>query len=745
MPDYCAYVAVDTVYEIDGEYRYKIPDGLESICVGDAVSVPFGRRDVSTHGIVLDIKQENTDGLKSVLHGDSFSVGREGVGLIKFIKSRYFCTYMDAFRLLIPVNLEEKPAPLYEKYYFLNDKEYCKTLFLQNGSVKKNCEKQFYVLNLLSETEMSADEILLKGVSRSTLKTLETKNVIGVTMKQKRRNPLSSTALEYAPNERNILNEEQRKAYLEISANINSGNAHLLYGVTGSGKTHVFMALIDDVLAAGKSCMLLLPEISLTFQIVRRLYGRYGEKLAVLHSGLSKGEKKDEWQRIADGEARILVGTRSAVFAPMQNLGLIIIDEEQEHTYKSEMTPKYNAKDVALYRMHKQNGLLLLASATPSFENYFRGIEGIIGFSRLEQRYNKQPLPKVVTVDLRNEVAAGNKNLISRHLAAEIEENLKNKEQTILFINRRGYAGFVQCLGCSAVRKCPYCGIPLSYHKSDKKLHCHYCNYSENTTTVCPDCGALLRYSGAGTQKAEEQISMLFPNVRIARMDADSVSAKPNRERILKAFGNGEYDILLGTQMITKGLDFPNVTLVGVLNADSLLYSSDFRAYEKTFSILTQVTGRAGRSGKTGRAIVQTFSPSHEVLKFAYNQDYEGFYSNQIALRKALLYPPYSDLCQMVFVAESESAATDAAYSFIDCLRRLTETPDFDDVPITAIKPTVTAVPMVDGRTRVRTIIKCRDRAKTRRLLDTVYTAILKDSKYKNVQITADMNPQTIL
>ena len=299
--------------------------------------------------------------------------------------------------------------------------------------------------------------------------------------------------------------------------------------------------------------------------------------------------------------------------------------------------------------------------------------------------------------------------------------------------------------GCSAVRKCPHCGIPLAYHKADRKLRCHYCNYSENFGTVCPDCGALLRYSGAGTQKAEEQLSLLFPEAKIARMDADSVCAKPNRERILKAFGNGEYDILLGTQMITKGLDFPDVTLVGVLNADSLLYSSDFRAYEKTFSLLTQVTGRAGRSGKVGRAVIQTFSPSHEVLKYAYDQDYEGFYANQILIRRALLYPPFSDLCQMVFIADTEAAATDTAYSFIDRLRNLTETDEYDDVPITVIKPTVTAVPMVDGRIRVRTIIKCRDKAKTRRLFDTVYTAMLKDSKYKNIQITADMNPQNIL
>lgn len=745
MPNYCAYVAVDTVYEIDGEYRYQIPDNLGSLCIGDAVTVPFGRGDLPSHGLVLDIKQENTDGLKSVYHSDSFSVGKEGVDLVKFIKSRYFCTYMDAFRLLTPVNLEENIAPVYDKYYFLNDRKYSETLLMQNGAVRKSCEKQFYVTELLAQSEMSADEILLKGVSRSTLKTLENKNVIGVVMKQKRRNPLSFMSRECVPSEGNNLNEQQKQAYREISAKLNSGSAHLLYGVTGSGKTHVFMALMDDVLSAGKSCMLLLPEISLTFQIIRRLYGRYGDKLAVLHSGLSKGEKRDEWQRIADGEANVLVGTRSAVFAPMQNLGLIIIDEEQEHTYKSEKTPKYNAKDVALYRMHKRNGLLLLASATPSFENYFRGKEGIIGLSILTQRYNRQPLPKVVTVDLRNEAAAGNKNLISRFLAKEIEENLKNKEQTILFINRRGYAGFVQCIGCSAVRKCPHCGIPLAYHKADRKLRCHYCNYSENFGTVCPDCGALLRYSGAGTQKAEEQLSLLFPEAKIARMDADSVCAKPNRERILKAFGNGEYDILLGTQMITKGLDFPDVTLVGVLNADSLLYSSDFRAYEKTFSLLTQVTGRAGRSGKVGRAVIQTFSPSHEVLKYAYDQDYEGFYANQILIRRALLYPPFSDLCQMVFIADTEAAATDTAYSFIDRLRNLMETDEYDDVPITVIKPTVTAVPMVDGRIRVRTIIKCRDKAKTRRLFDTVYTAMLKDSKYKNIQITADMNPQNIL
>lgn len=739
-------VAVDIVYAADVPYTYAVPDSLSGrLSPGDLVTVPFGGGNRTLDAVVLETGHGDGENLKTVLTKKKFSVGAENLPLLRFIKSKCFCSLMEACRLLLPSPDARPAVPLYERVYALGDASLAETMRNPDGTVRKSCEKQLYVLELLKQEPRTLEDLLLRGISRSTLKTLETKNGVRVTMRQTFRNPLSFAENEYILNEENRLNPDQQKAFEEIRANLNSGGAHLLYGVTGSGKTHVFIALIDEILAKGKSCLLLIPEISLTFQIIRRLYGRYGDLLAVLHSGLSKGERSDEWERISKGAARVVVGTRSAVFAPVRDLGLIIIDEEQEHTYKSEMSPRYNAKDVALFRVHQAGGLLLLASATPSLESYYRAGEGTIGKSVLPVRYNGQPLPKVMTVDMGQEAKAGNKNIVSRFLAGEIQKNLDAGEQSILFLNRRGYAGFVQCSDCREVRVCPHCGIPLSYHTAGRKLLCHYCGYAEEACAVCPRCGGKMRYSGAGTQKAEEQLAALFPSARILRMDADSVSAKGSREDILRAFGNREYDILLGTQMITKGLDFPSVTLVGVLNADSLLYSSDFRAYERTFSLLTQVIGRAGRSDKSGRAVIQTFSPGHEVLRYAYEQDYPGLFENQLPLRKTLLYPPFSDLCQAVFIAEEESGAEKAAYAFIELLKGLLEKPEYDGVPLSVIRPTLTAVPMVDGRPRFRVIIKCRDRASTRNLLSEGYRLFMKDPVHKNLTVALDMNPQNIL
>ncbi len=732
--------AVDTVYSADGVFSYALPHGLE-VGIGDMVTVPFGKGNRQISALVLDVTEGNAEGLKTVISKKHTSIGPQGVAMVKFLKSKCFCTYMDGCRLVQPAEAKNSGAPLYHRFYALAE-----NLDELLAKTKKLTEKQSAVIRALSEGHKSASDLEAIGIGRAVLKTLESKGMVRVVLKQIYRNPLAFAVRQDDGDKKdNDLNAEQQKAFEEIKANLTSGSAHLLYGVTGSGKTHVFMALIDEVLAKGQSVILLIPEISLTFQIIKRLYGRYGDLLAVLHSGLSKGERADEWERIEKGIARIVVGTRSAVFAPAKKLGLIIMDEEQEHTYKSEMTPRYSAKDVALFRMHSNKGLLLLASATPSFESFYRAKEGIIGYSRLTERFNGHALPKVITVDLRYEAASGNTSSISRLLAREIELNLKNGEQTILFINRRGYAGFVQCTKCSKVHRCPSCGIPLSYHMSGNTLTCHYCGYSVPSETYCSDCGAKLRYSGTGTQKAEEQLSKLFPSARIVRMDADSVAGKNSREDILKAFGNKEYDILLGTQMITKGLDFPSVTLVGVLNADSMLYSSDFRAYEKTFSLLTQVTGRAGRSEKSGRAVIQTYSPEHEVLKFAYAQDYEDFYESQIPLRRNMLYPPFSELCQAVFVTDGEEKAFAAANRYIEYIKKKLTLPEYQSVSLSIIRPAVTSVPMVDGRSRVRIIIKCRDKAITRRLFSAAHTDFIRDPEMKNVSAALDMNPQNIL
>jgi len=536
-----------------------------------------------------------------------------------------------------------------------------------------------------------------------------------------------------------ILNDEQDKAYREIKEKLGSGDAHLLFGITGSGKTLVYIKLIDDVLASGKTALLLVPEIALTYQIVTRLYDCYGSQLAVLHSALTKSERKDTFSLIESGEKKVVVGTRSALFAPMRNLGIIIIDEEQEHTYKSEMTPKYASNEVAAFIAKISKSLLVVASATPSFESYKLAKTGKIGLSEIKHRYNSQPLPKVVLVDMHDEIMAGNKSLCSKLLAEEISVNLQKHEQSILFMNRRGYNTFVGCVKCGTAITCPYCGIAMTYHKNTERVVCHYCGYSSPVPETCPSCGAkTMKYSGAGTQKAEEELKNLFPEARILRMDADTVSEKGSRDEILNAVSNNECDILLGTQMITKGLDFPNVTLVGVLLADTLLFSSDYRAFETTFSMITQVVGRAGRSGKSGRAVIQSFYPEHRVFRYALDQDYEGFYSNETAFRKTMLYPPFCDICRVTFIAKTEEEAFDAAERFEDLLRKKQEQ---NNLPLRVIPAKSTSVPLVNTLPRVRILIKCLDNAKQRSVLSEAYIEFTKNKDNKNIHTDIDMNP----
>lgn len=733
-------VAVKTVYIADKPYTYAVPENLE-VFVGSLVRVPFGKGDRAYDGVVLSVLENCTEkNVKTILSVSSFSIGEEGVALANYIKNRYFCSLFDAFRLLTPSFSGKGSTPIFEKFAELeNDFE---------SKPTPKSDKQKRVIEVLKKKgKISLEELVFEtAVSRSVISTLEKNGYIKIVMEQKLRVPYAVKRAKREQKAGNFLNEKQKKVFEEISENLGSGKCHLLYGVTGSGKTHVFISLIDKILSEGKSAIVLLPEISLTFQVVTRFFSYYGDKVAVLHSGLSKGEKSDEWERIKKGDARIVIGTRSAVFAPVKNLGIIIIDEEQEHTYKSEKSPKYHAREIAAFRASREKALLLLASATPSFETFYKAKEGIIGYSEITERFNSQPLPKVITVDLGREVYSGNSLSISRLLAKEIEENLKKGEQIILFMNRRGHSSYIACPKCKYVYRCPNCGISLSYHASDNLLHCHYCNHKEPMPLSCKECGSgILNYSGVGTQKIEEQLKKLFPNIRVLRMDADSVTAKNSRDEILTAFGEKEYDVLLGTQMITKGLDFPNVTLVGVLNADGLLYSSDFRAYEKTFSLITQVTGRAGRSEKSGRAVVQTFSPAHEVLKFAYEQDYIGFYNNQILLRKSLLYPPFCDICQCIFISESEEKSFCAAEKFISFIAKALEKKENENIKMSIIKPKITDVPLVDGKSRVRILIKCKDTKKTRSLLVSVYNDFIKNKENRDISAGIDINPLTIL
>ncbi len=738
------FVAVEDVpSSADKLYEYLVPDGISSQAVPGAVcTVPFGRGDHRRVGFILkvlesdDVSRSELKHLISVRNGDEAELFFNDLtlSLITYIRDKTFCSWFDASKLVLPSGYTKNSGVVCEKTVKLND-----------VSAVGGNEKQKKLIELLREKgELSLCRITDEfGMSRASVCTLEKKGIVSYGKIEVYSDPTKAYTEGVKEDKSPImLSDEQSKAYSEITKLRNSGKTHLLYGVTGSGKTLVYIKLIDDVLADGKSAILLIPEISLTFQIVRRLISRYGDQLAVLHSALTERERYDTSRLIALGKKRVVVGTRSAVFAPVKDLGIIIIDEEQENTYKSEMNPRYSAIDTAAFIALKSNSLLLLASATPSFESFYRAESGRITKSTLTQRFNGQPLPEIIVADMHNEVMAGNRSIYSSVLLREIEKNIKSGEQSILFLNRRGYNSFVSCLSCGEPVKCPYCGIALSYHKNANRLMCHYCSYSTDVPKHCDKCGSeLIRYKGAGTQKAEDELLRIFPELRIQRMDADTVTGKTDRDDILNSVKNHECDVLLGTQMITKGLDFSNVTLVGVLMADMSLYSSDFRAYEKTFSLITQVVGRAGRAEKHGRAVVQTFSPTHRVLKYSFNQDYEAFYNNEMALRRSLVYPPYCDLCQAVFVAPTEEQAFSGAEKFIEMVSAEMEGAN---LPVRIIKPKPTSVPMVDGRYRVRTLIRCKDVFAQREIFRKIYIEFSKDKECKEIQMTLDMNPAVV-
>lgn len=582
------------------------------------------------------------------------------------------------------------------------------------------------------------------GVTQSVITALIKKGILE--QYEKRIYRMSYRNITRGTMPRELLSEDQQRAYETILSEYRRGQAcaSLLFGVTGSGKTQVFMKLIDDVRNDKKTVIMLVPEISLTPQVVAKFYSRFGKDVAVLHSGLSLGERLDEWQRIKDGGAGIVIGTRSAIFAPVSNLGLIIIDEEQESTYKSESSPRYHARDAARFRCARSNAMLLLASATPSVESFFAAETGRYKLIRLDKRYGDAKLPDIIMVDMKNEIAVGNDGPISRRLCAELEKNLQDGKQSILLINRRGYNTFVSCAACGHVITCPNCSIALTYHSANKRLMCHYCGYSVKAGTKCPECNEkFLRYSGTGTQKAQHVVEELFPNAKILRMDTDTTSERYSHEKMFEKFRKGEYDILIGTQMVAKGLNFPNVTLVGVLSADQSLYADDFRAAERTFSLLTQVTGRAGRSKDPGRAVIQTQTPDNEVLRLVAKQDYEAFYKAETALRRELLYPPFCDICEVGFSGISENAVANAAEDFFARLRKTV----FSDgqMPIRVMKPSPAGVAKMAGRFRYRIIIKCRNSRNFRAMLASLLESCGKNPLYKKVLVFADINPMNLL
>lgn len=541
------------------------------------------------------------------------------------------------------------------------------------------------------------------------------------------------------------LTDEQQAAHDKLAELSVSGKASvsLLYGVTGSGKTSVYMSVIDRVLDEGKSVIVMVPEIGLTPQTISLFCKRYGGDIAVFHSALSVRERLDQWKRVKNGEARIIIGTRSAVFAPVKNIGLIIIDEEQEHTYKSEQTPRYDAIDVAKFRAAYNKCLLLLASATPSVESYAAAQSGKYELCTLTKRYGNAVLPEVLTVDMRSEPKAENSKAISQTLYNCLKETLENGKQSILLINRRGFHTFAACNSCGDVICCPHCSISMTYHSANNRLMCHYCGHSVPFSSICPECGEnAVRYSGFGTQKIEDELARLLPDARIVRMDTDSTSGKNSHEKLLDSFAKGEYDIMIGTQMVAKGLNFPNVTLVGVVSVDQQLYNDDFRSLEKTFSLLTQVVGRSGRGEFNGTAVIQTLTPENEIIRLAAKQDYDEFFKTEIRLRKALVYPPYCDLCVVGFTGENESAVKACARETLDLLKSHVSG-EFSGEKIIVLGPMPARVAKVNGKYRYRLIIKCRNSARFRQLVSKMLIEIGNDSRFTKVTVYADINPDT--
>ncbi|MBQ4155637.1 MAG: primosomal protein N', partial [Clostridia bacterium] len=526
--------------------------------------------------------------------------------------------------------------------------------------------------------------------------------------------------------------------------NADGGKTGLLFGVTGSGKTQVFLRAIDECLNNGKNAIVMVPEIALTPQTMSIFSRRYGKKIAIFHSAMSLGARTDEWKRVSKGEAKIAIGTRSAVFAPMKNIGLIIMDEEQEHTYKSESSPRFHARDVARFRSKYHNCLFLMASATPSVETYSLAKSGFFSLYTLKNRYGSVTLPTVKTANMKEQYKKGNFGIFSDTLIDDLSKTIENKKQAIILLNRRGYQVVVSCTNCGEVRQCPNCSISMTYHTANNRMMCHYCGYSEEYTDKCKVCGeSNVRLSGFGTQKAQEELSAIFPNMRILRMDADTTMTRNSHEEKLNAFKSGEYDVMIGTQMVAKGLDFPNVTLVGVLNADQLLYGNDFRGYEKTFSLLTQVIGRSGRS-QEGTAVVQTIAPDNEIITLSASQDYEQFYETEILQRKILKYPPYCDLCVIGFSGASRENTVEIANLFFDKFKERVEN-EYKDLKVIILGPSPCNIPKINNKYRYRLIIKCKNNKKFRDLILKLLVDVQANAKYKYVTLFADINPENII
>ena len=605
---------------------------------------------------------------------------------------------------------------------------------------RRSAPARYEVVRLLASIgkASAADICYFTGVSPNTLRGLEKSGIVTFSQEEELRVPSAKKGA--ASPEPIILSDEQQAAFEEILALTQSGNpeAVLLHGVTGSGKTQVYLRLVQEVLKQGRSAMVLVPEIVLPPQMMRKFSAYFGEKVAMLHSSLRMSERYDQWKRIRRGEVQVILGTRSAIFAPLKDLGLIIMDEEQEGSYQSENPPRYHTRDIAKYLCARQKAVLVLGSATPTIESAWAAEQGTYHKVQLRRRYNEGALPKVIISDLRQEIKAGNPGLIGADLKRELEINLQRGEQSILFLNRRGNSRMLLCGECGHVPECPRCSVAMTYHSANGRLMCHYCGHSQRVQDTCPECGSKMKHVGAGTQKVEEELQALFPGVGVLRMDADTTA--DGHEKILSRFEKERIPILLGTQMVAKGLDFENVTLVGVLAADLSLYVDNYRAAERTFNLLTQVVGRAGRGGKEGRAVIQTYTPNNDVIRCAADQDFDRFYESEIRMRRLRRYPPFADLFTFTISGTEEGVVLRAAVWVRETARRIFLTPELADMETEVVGPAPAPVLKVNNRYRYRVVLVGRNEKALRERISWLLKEFANDRANRGLNIFVDCN-----
>lgn len=800
-------------FAIDKPYSYRIPAQM-AVKPGQRVQVPFGPGNKRTEGVVLTVEQGPEDGLKAIdkCLDEGPILTENQLRLAAFMRERYFCTFYDAIRVMLPAGLwfrtretlsltedrswkektirkegaqklldfledmggegsEEAVKGLFpdeealaEALRYLAGQKWitARKEFLRRGGDKtekivtlavsaeealayasrrpRSAVLQKSVLELLAGVGSGAvkDVCYYTGASMQTISRLEKLGYVTLSERSVLRCREIRPAKLDGPL---VLEQEQESCFEGLSQQLGAENpgVALLYGVTGSGKTAVYLKLIQKTLDDGKSAMLLVPEIALTPQLLGLLAAYFGEKVAVLHSSLSPGERYDQWNRVRRGEAAVIVGTRSAVFAPCAP-GLIILDEEQEHSYKSENSPRYSAKEVAIWRGAKEGALVLLGSATPSIESMYRAKTGAYRLYTLRQRYNGKALPQVEIVDLRQEVKLGNDTSLSIPLRHAILETREAGKQTVLLLNRRGNSRALICVDCRKAPECPGCSLPLTYHSANHRLMCHYCGFSQSAPQRCPSCGGPLKTIGTGTQKVQEEMAALFPDMEVCRMDADTVSAANTHEQILNRFQSEKIPVLIGTQMVAKGLNLPDVTMVGVLDADLSLYTGGYRAGETTFNMLTQVVGRAGRGDTPGRAIIQTMAPEHQVIKLAAKQDYDGFYDLEIPLRRVQNVPPFGDVAAVTFTGREEASVLRGAAKFRDSLRACLEQPSYGEEICTVLGPAPCVVPKINYQFRFQLTLRCRMTRLLRLLLASLLRQFKQDRLNRGVNAYIDVN-----